>query len=95
VWFGVAKVVDDAEIERLTKRGCTEITEEQYNSEVKKKAAQRSALDDYRQILAVPDAQLVAKAQPESSPKPPAEPPPVEQVVKAAPVPRRKSVVAP
>lgn len=92
-WFGVAKVIEDAEIDRLTKRGCKELTEAEYDAEVKKKAAQHSSLDDFRQVLATQVA-LPAAANAPASNVIPAEPPKVEQVVKASPIPsRRKSVV--
>ena len=95
MWFGVAKVVDEAEIKRLTERGCRELTEAQYEAEVKKKAMQQSSLDDYRQVLATPVVPPVANPQAGSSSSViPAEPPKVEQVIKPAPIPaRRKSVV--
>lgn len=91
-WFGVAKVEDEAEITRLTKRGCTEITELEYLDAVKKKAASQSALDSFRLVESV--AQCAArKAAPTAEPAP-APAPAIADVAKPSPVPRRGSRMA-
>lgn len=49
-WSGVAKVELESEQERLLKRGCREITEDEYVATVKKKAQQQSQFPAYREV---------------------------------------------
>lgn len=89
-WYGVARVENEAEISRLVARGCKEITEEQYQAELKKKAGLQASLDDFR--LVTVDVRPAANPQQASTPKPP---PPqelkIEQVAKPAAIPPRRS----
>ena len=101
VWSGVAKVSSDAEIERLTKRGSREITEAEYNDEIKKKALLQDGFQDFRPVFSQPPpVRAAAPVAPEPTKAPtPAAPPtptkalPVEEVAKPAPIPRRRSSV--
>jgi hypothetical protein len=98
-WSGVAKVEDDAEIERLVKLGKKEITAEAYETAVKKKAREHNSSENFRQVTAVLNVQPAASRQPDSGVKAaptPAKEPPKEAVIQPAPVPtpRRRSQAA-
>lgn len=47
-WFGVAAVVSPTEVDRLKKRGCTEITQATYDDLLKKKPEQPANSPDFR-----------------------------------------------
>lgn len=58
-WYGVAKVEDEAEINRLAERKAKEISEEEYGEMLKKKSGLPSQLAGFREVD--PTATLVAQ----------------------------------
>lgn len=95
VWSGVAAVEDEVEIARLKKAGKAEISAEEYDAELKKKAALRSNFPDFREVMSLASpVQLAAKsAEFAASPLAKPEVQTVQSVTQPAPVPpRRKSV---
>jgi hypothetical protein len=104
-WFGVARVEDEKEIERLRKLKKKELTEAEYTETVKKKATLQQGYRDFREVPVATPAELAAKrpppgteagasATPVATPKPPTIPTATIQQPKTIP-PRRKSFTVP
>lgn len=91
-WWGVAMVEDAAEIARLDKRGCRQISQQDYEAAVKKKLGQQDSLGTSRPV---PDStQMVSLIERPAAPPvaKSVEPPDVSSVVKASKVPLSKRV---
>lgn len=78
VWSGVAKVEDEAEAERLRKLGRKEITEQEFESELKKKALSHHQSQGLREVAgsAVHPALPAAASTLMPFAEPPTPPPP-------------------
>ncbi len=75
-WSGVAQVDDLPEQERLNKRGCRQITQEEYETAVKKKREEQDSLGLFRAVI---DSSTVGMLLAKPAPSAPNNPQPVRQ----------------
>jgi hypothetical protein len=107
VWAGVVAVSDETLQNKLISQGKTELSEAEYNDELKKKQGLPQRFHDWREVtgssvaMAAKPAAATADAPPSSN-QPASEPPPSvtaegEETIAAAPLPkaRAKSVQKP
>ena len=94
-WIGVVKISDPAEADRVAKICMKEITQQQYEADLKKKAEQLSASENYRHVASSLSAPPVAKASVSNQPPQPQKELLIQDIRQPTPVPRRRSTPQP
>lgn len=101
VWSGVAAVTDEALQEKLISQGKTELSEAEYNEELKKKQGLPQRFHDWREVtgssvaMAAKPAEAPAEVPPASD-QPATEPPPAVnaeggETIAPAPLPKARA----